>query len=471
MVGAIGSKAHMAAVKDACKSAESIHRALHLTGRSEIALVSGEPDFFNPSVGWTKVRQRAWEVMSQCRSLRWVIPTCYPENVNLLESGETFGIGHRDLCVGLVADAVESFPKKLQALRDAKVQHRMLLLRAPRAEAEFVADLGGIDWVILVGEAADVTTAASIREVCRQAGVAFLFHQTDKPSLEPFPAEDAEDEPYLNLHPFGDKLILSRPTLSDLGPWSLDRLALPDPIAPFSIIHDGAEEHSGNDSTATIIVEQASAESKDEHLNDADRAASSLQGPGSPLGPPDAQDLTEFRRLDEVVRLGLEAFIEVGSALMEIRDRELWRAGGCESWAAYCQGIGGLTKTHANRLIKSAAVADHLAKVTPIGVTPRSESQVRPLTKLKLPDQQVLAWTRATGKALGQPTATLVSQCVADILAGEATAKLSGKTCRKEMLRQAFSNLRNACKLRSSVAHDHEIEKHIHELETLLRLG
>lgn len=128
----------------------------------------------------------------------------------------------------------------------------------------------------------------------------------------------------------------------------------------------------------------------------------------------------EFQRLHEVVKRGLGAFIEAGSALAEIRDRELWKVGGFKSWGAYCEDVVGLTKVHANRLAKAAMVGRLLSGVEPIGSSaslplalPRSESQIRPLLRLTDPAQQKDAWARAVRDAGGQqPTAKRVAAAV-----------------------------------------------------------
>ena len=85
-----------------------------------------------------------------------------------------------------------------------------------------------------------------------------------------------------------------------------------------------------------------------------------------------AADAQDFERLDSVVRHVLSSFVELGLALAEIRQRKLWQAGNYRSWAAYCETVGGLSKVHANRLIKAAKIARQLAEVKPIGFTSAS---------------------------------------------------------------------------------------------------
>lgn len=93
---------------------------------------------------------------------------------------------------------------------------------------------------------------------------------------------------------------------------------------------------------------------------------------------------------ERVIERGLNTFVEVGSALLEIRDSRLYRDS-YSTFEDYCRERWGMSKTHSNRLIQSAEVVGHL---TPIGVIPANESQARPLVGLS-PDLQVRAWQEA----------------------------------------------------------------------------
>ncbi len=59
------------------------------------------------------------------------------------------------------------------------------------------------------------------------------------------------------------------------------------------------------------------------------------QDPHPVQSPVSETDAGDFDRLDQVVRKGLDTFIEVGRALAEINLRDLWRAGNYPSWAAF----------------------------------------------------------------------------------------------------------------------------------------
>lgn len=120
----------------------------------------------------------------------------------------------------------------------------------------------------------------------------------------------------------------------------------------------------------------------------------------------------ESMRLDELettIDAGLKTFVDVGLALMEIRDGRLYR----ESYGTfedYCRERWGMVRQHANRLIAAAGVIENLE---PIGsILPETESQARPLAQL--PDNvQAEAWKIAVETAPdGRITAAHVQSVV-----------------------------------------------------------
>jgi ParB family chromosome partitioning protein len=90
----------------------------------------------------------------------------------------------------------------------------------------------------------------------------------------------------------------------------------------------------------------------------------------------------ETQRLVECeskIEHGLDTFVEVGTALLTIRDGRLYREE-YKTFEDYCKQKWGMVSRQANRLIQSASVIENLR---PIGLTlPESESQTRPLTCL-----------------------------------------------------------------------------------------
>jgi len=110
-----------------------------------------------------------------------------------------------------------------------------------------------------------------------------------------------------------------------------------------------------------------------------------------------------FDQLEAVIERGLKAFYEVGKALTEIRDDQLYKEKGYSNFRKYCEQRWGLKKSHAYRAIKAAEVFDNLVtslKVSPIGdnshpkILPTNEAQIRPLTRLQ-PNLQREAWLQA----------------------------------------------------------------------------
>jgi len=103
------------------------------------------------------------------------------------------------------------------------------------------------------------------------------------------------------------------------------------------------------------------------------------------------EERNELERCEVVIKQGLKTFVEVGQALMLIRDKRLYRAE-FGTFEAYCQDKWQLSKTHVNRLVQSSKVVQNI-EMTPIGVKPQTETQARPLTKLE-PELQAEAWQK-----------------------------------------------------------------------------
>ena len=114
----------------------------------------------------------------------------------------------------------------------------------------------------------------------------------------------------------------------------------------------------------------------------------------------------EFAECEAVIERGQTTFIEVGSALLKIRDQRLYREN-FATFEAYCQERWQWTKSRANQYVDAARVVGNLTTTV---VKPTAESHARPLSHLS-PDQQREAWSRAT-EEYGQPTAAQVKATV-----------------------------------------------------------
>ncbi len=141
---------------------------------------------------------------------------------------------------------------------------------------------------------------------------------------------------------------------------------------------------------------------------------------------------------EESERLYLErkverAFYEAGKALLQLRDRQLYRSTH-KSFEEYCSDRFGFQRRHPYHLINAASVVDNLIACAPTEeskmcttraqnentqmctngaqILPTTERQVRPLTKLE-PDQQREAWAKAVESAGGKvPSGRIVKDVV-----------------------------------------------------------
>lgn len=125
--------------------------------------------------------------------------------------------------------------------------------------------------------------------------------------------------------------------------------------------------------------------------------------------------------LESTIRRGLATFIEVGSALAEIRDSKLYREE-YPTFDAYCRDRWQMGRHRAYQLIRGADTAKNVLTIVNTEMAgdadvdncqhdtpaPTSEAQMRPLAKLD-PEDQREAWTQAVEDARAegrdQPTA------------------------------------------------------------------
>jgi len=118
-------------------------------------------------------------------------------------------------------------------------------------------------------------------------------------------------------------------------------------------------------------------------------------------------------QLEETIKQGLNTFVDVGNALLEIRDKRLYRQE-YSTFEEYFQTVWGMSKMHAYRLMDSAGVIDNL-KSNQLVTFPTNESQARPLATLE-PDEQIEAWKRViTSTPEGKVTAAIVLKAVKEV--------------------------------------------------------
>ena len=116
-------------------------------------------------------------------------------------------------------------------------------------------------------------------------------------------------------------------------------------------------------------------------------------------------------KCEAVVERHLASFIEVGSALLEIRNGRLYRSE-YETFEAYCKERWGMSRPRAYQLVAATEAVGNLSTIVD---KPTSEAQARPLTRLETPDLQREAWQEAVDTAPGRITAAHVERTVRQV--------------------------------------------------------
>ncbi len=91
--------------------------------------------------------------------------------------------------------------------------------------------------------------------------------------------------------------------------------------------------------------------------------------------------------LESVIERGQQTFVEVGQALLEIRERRLYHEQGYGAFEAYCQERWNWGRNYVNKQIQAAEVVGVLGTMVPI---PATERQVRELVPLLRQDEQAV---------------------------------------------------------------------------------
>lgn len=117
----------------------------------------------------------------------------------------------------------------------------------------------------------------------------------------------------------------------------------------------------------------------------------------------------ELKKHETTIKKGLKTFVEVGQALLEIRENKLYRIE-YKTFEEYCQEKWQMPSRVARRLISSKKTMDNLG---PNGPKPKTESQVRPLYGLE-PEVQNAVWQETVEKHGKNITAKKVEEVAND---------------------------------------------------------
>lgn len=124
----------------------------------------------------------------------------------------------------------------------------------------------------------------------------------------------------------------------------------------------------------------------------------------------DFSERQDLVRCEAIIERGLATFIEVGGALLHIRDHRLYRETH-RTFEDYCWQRWNLKRPRAYELMEAAEVAGGMSEISDIPVT--RESHAAELASLRdEPEAMAEAWSDAHDATGGQPTAADVRDAV-----------------------------------------------------------
>lgn len=178
------------------------------------------------------------------------------------------------------------------------------------------------------------------------------------------------------------------------------------------------------------------------------------------VNPLTADEKQQLAKLEQVIDAKLEDFFEVGSAIMEIKSKELYRETHT-NFNAYCQDRWGFGRSYANKLIGSAERIRLLPENLP---KPANEFQIRPFLKLE-PEEFPAKWQAiVTAAGEGKVTSRIVEDSLN--LPKKRKRRRKAKTSdQKEGVNDLLDSIRGALKEKNV----DEAMKHLAKLEKLLR--
>lgn len=127
---------------------------------------------------------------------------------------------------------------------------------------------------------------------------------------------------------------------------------------------------------------------------------------GTKLTTPEAKRLAEC---EAIIHQGLDGWVDVTHALLDIRDNDLWIGKG-KTFGAYCKAEFGISRSRVYQLIESCNAVDAVSTIVDCP-TPRNEAVARELSKVKTEQEQADLWTAANktapkDKKTGEPIVT-----------------------------------------------------------------
>ena len=181
------------------------------------------------------------------------------------------------------------------------------------------------------------------------------------------------------------------------------------------------------------------------------------------------EETTQLAEAVETVRQGMGTFLEVGRALMRIRDLRLYR-NLAPTFEVFCSKVLGLSKQHCYNNIACSDVFGMLeSRPEFAGRLPQNEAQTRPLRSL---DQETAidVWTEVVAQSSAGPITAALVRAVAKkrLPASESGTDATAKSPEAEArLRRSVQGLRKAMEAASGDYSERGLAL-VSELERLL---
>lgn len=101
------------------------------------------------------------------------------------------------------------------------------------------------------------------------------------------------------------------------------------------------------------------------------------------------QQIDDLAALEAIIERGQQTFIEVGMAILTIRDQRLYKDS-YSTFEQYCRERWGWSRQHAHQLIDAAEVTEDLSNQ--FDIPPRNSTQAIQLARLPTPEDRAAAW-------------------------------------------------------------------------------
>lgn len=342
-------------------------------------------DVFDEEVQ-TEWREELWQLIKNTPHLDWLLLTKRPQNFRAMLPKD-WGAGWSNVCLMTsVEDQLRI--SRIDHLIDTPSRFRALSVEPLLGPIRFApASLKKLDWIIVGGESGPHARpmhpqwVRNVRDQCEKAGVKFLFKQWGCWT----PDSTAESKDLRNVVHFAETKTVQPTYLKEMS--LEDRRQFRSSTKGGSWLFRTSKEIAGN-------------------ILDGQRHKAHPFGKKIPKSEVAARlsavERGRLRSLERTIHLGLGTFMEVGIALREIRDTQLYRESH-STFEEYVNGVLSLSRTHAYKLIDSALVVRDLSSIEDIPRLPTNEAQARELIRLKTPEERATAWLQVLETAGAEP--------------------------------------------------------------------